>query len=126
MPRRRVRPHDQRRAEARNVASSGIAPAASSSRITLPRHVRNAAAGSCVNAKLDASISPIVPGCRSRTCAATDCQKTSAGPASLAVVAPEGVGSGDRYLAPQIERVAGLVRAGAFSAPLRDLLPTCA
>jgi histidine ammonia-lyase len=45
---------------------------------------------------------------------------------ALAVVAPEGVGSGDRYLAPQIERVAGLVRAGAFSAPLRDLLPTCA
>ena len=45
---------------------------------------------------------------------------------ALAIVASEGVGSGDRYLAPQIERVADLVRAGAFSAPLRDLLPTCA
>ena len=43
---------------------------------------------------------------------------------ALTLVAPEGVSSGDRYLSPEIERVAELVRAGAFTAPLAELFPT--
>ena len=45
---------------------------------------------------------------------------------ALTLVAPEGVPSGDRYLSPQIERVADLVRSGAFTAPLAGLFPTTA
>jgi len=44
--------------------------------------------------------------------------------AVLAEVAPDGGGSGDRYLAPEIERVAGLVLAGRFTALVAALMPT--
>ena len=43
---------------------------------------------------------------------------------ALTLVAPEGVPSGDRYLSPEIERVADLVLGGAFTAPLAALFPT--
>ena len=45
---------------------------------------------------------------------------------ALTLVAPEGVTSGDRFLSPQIDRVADLVRSGAFTAPLAGLFPTTA
>jgi histidine ammonia-lyase len=44
--------------------------------------------------------------------------------AALQVIAPDGGGSGDRYLAPEIERVAALVRAGRFTPLLAQLFPT--
>jgi histidine ammonia-lyase len=44
--------------------------------------------------------------------------------AVLAEVAPDGGGSGDRYLAPEIERVAALVRAGRFTPLVASLFPT--
>jgi histidine ammonia-lyase len=42
----------------------------------------------------------------------------------LAEVAPDGGGSGDRYLAPEIERVARLVLAGRYTPLLAGLFPT--
>jgi histidine ammonia-lyase len=44
--------------------------------------------------------------------------------AVLAEVAPDAGGSGDRYLAPEIERVAGLVLSGRFTPLLAALMPT--
>jgi histidine ammonia-lyase len=44
--------------------------------------------------------------------------------AVLAAVAPDGGGSGDRYLAPEIARVAELVRAGRFTPLVAELFPT--
>ncbi len=41
-------------------------------------------------------------------------------------VAPDGGGTGDRYLAPEIERVAALVRSGAFTPLVGALFPTTA
>jgi histidine ammonia-lyase len=46
--------------------------------------------------------------------------------AVLAEIAPDGGGSGDRYLAPEIARVAELVLAGRFTPLVADLLPTMA
>ena len=46
--------------------------------------------------------------------------------AVLAEVAPDGGGSGDRYLSPQIERVAAMVRAGRFTPLVASLFPTTA
>ena len=42
----------------------------------------------------------------------------------LEVIAPDGGGSGDRFLAPEIERVAALVRAGAFTPLVAELFAT--
>jgi histidine ammonia-lyase len=42
----------------------------------------------------------------------------------LAQVAPDGGGTGDRYLAPEIERVAALVRGGFFTPLVAELFPT--
>jgi histidine ammonia-lyase len=44
--------------------------------------------------------------------------------AVLAEIAPDGGGTGDRYLSPEIERVAALVRAGHFTPLLAELFPT--
>ena len=44
--------------------------------------------------------------------------------AVLAEVAPDGGGTGDRYLSPEIERVAALVRAGRFTPLVAELFPT--
>jgi histidine ammonia-lyase len=44
----------------------------------------------------------------------------------LAEVAPDGTGTGDRYLSPEIERVAALVRAGRFTPLVAELFPTTA
>jgi histidine ammonia-lyase len=44
--------------------------------------------------------------------------------AALREIAPDGGGSGDRYLAPEIARVAELVRAGRFTPLLAELCPT--
>ena len=44
----------------------------------------------------------------------------------LHVVAPDGGGRGDRYLASEIERVSSLVRGGHFTPLARALLPTTA
>ena len=44
--------------------------------------------------------------------------------AVLAEIAPDGGGSGDRYLSPEIERVAALVRGGRFTPLLAELFPT--
>jgi histidine ammonia-lyase len=46
--------------------------------------------------------------------------------AVLAEVAPDGGGTGDRYLSPEIERVAALVRTGRFTPLLAELFPTTA
>jgi histidine ammonia-lyase len=46
--------------------------------------------------------------------------------AVLAEVAPDGGGIGDRYLSPEIERVASLVRAGRFTPLVAELFPTTA
>ena len=43
---------------------------------------------------------------------------------ALLDVAPDGGGRGDRYLAPEIERVTALVRGGRFTPLARALLPT--
>jgi histidine ammonia-lyase len=42
----------------------------------------------------------------------------------LAEVAPDGTGTGDRYLSPEIERVAALVREGRFTPLVAELFPT--
>jgi len=42
----------------------------------------------------------------------------------LIEVAPDGGGTGDRYLSPQIERVAALVRGGRFTSLVAELFPT--
>ena len=42
----------------------------------------------------------------------------------LAEVVPDGTGTGDRYLSPEIERVAALVRAGYFTPLVAELFPT--
>lgn len=44
--------------------------------------------------------------------------------AVLAEIAPDGGGTGDRYLSPEIERVAALVRAGRFTPLVAELFPT--
>ncbi|MEA2787095.1 MAG: histidine ammonia-lyase [Candidatus Eremiobacteraeota bacterium] len=44
----------------------------------------------------------------------------------LAEIVPDGGGTGDRYLSPEIERVAGLVRAGRFTSLVASLFPTTA
>jgi len=44
----------------------------------------------------------------------------------LAEVAPDGTGAGDRYLSPEIERVATLVREGRFTPLVAELFPTTA
>ncbi|MBV8645421.1 MAG: hypothetical protein JO225_16060, partial [Candidatus Eremiobacteraeota bacterium] len=44
--------------------------------------------------------------------------------AVLAQVAPDGGGRGDRYLAPEIARVAALVRAGRFTPLVAELFTT--
>ncbi|GAC1577876.1 MAG: histidine ammonia-lyase [Candidatus Elarobacter sp.] len=44
--------------------------------------------------------------------------------AVLAEVAPDGGGSGDRFLAPEIERVAALIRSGRFTPLAAELFPT--
>jgi histidine ammonia-lyase len=46
--------------------------------------------------------------------------------AVLAEIAPDGGGTGDRYLSPEIERVAALVRAGRFTRLAAELFPTTA
>ncbi|HEY6234448.1 MAG TPA: histidine ammonia-lyase [Candidatus Elarobacter sp.] len=46
--------------------------------------------------------------------------------AVLAEIAPDGGGTGDRYLSPEIERVAALVRAGRFTPLVPELFPTTA
>jgi histidine ammonia-lyase len=46
--------------------------------------------------------------------------------AVLAEIAPDGGGTGDRYLSPEIERVAALVRAGRFTPLVASLFPTTA
>jgi histidine ammonia-lyase len=46
--------------------------------------------------------------------------------AVLAEVAPDGGGTGDRYLSPEIERVAALVRAGRFTPLVAELFATTA
>ncbi|HEV2643267.1 MAG TPA: histidine ammonia-lyase, partial [Candidatus Elarobacter sp.] len=46
--------------------------------------------------------------------------------AVLAEIAPDGGGTGDRYLSPEIERVAALVRAGRFTPLVAQLFPTTA
>ncbi len=43
---------------------------------------------------------------------------------ALTIIAPDGDPGGDRYLAPEIERVAQLVLGGAFTAPVAQLFPT--
>ncbi|HTJ27453.1 MAG TPA: histidine ammonia-lyase [Candidatus Limnocylindria bacterium] len=43
---------------------------------------------------------------------------------ALREIAPDGGGSGDRYLAPEIARVADVVRAGRFTPLLAELFPT--
>ncbi len=43
---------------------------------------------------------------------------------ALAEVAPDGTGTGDRYLSPEIERVADLVRNGRFTPLLAELFAT--
>ena len=43
---------------------------------------------------------------------------------ALADIAPDGPGTGDRYLAPEIERVAALVRAGHFTPLVAGLFPS--
>ncbi|HEX3551461.1 MAG TPA: histidine ammonia-lyase, partial [Candidatus Elarobacter sp.] len=42
----------------------------------------------------------------------------------LTAIAPDGGGTGDRYLAPEIERVASLVRSGRFTPLAAALMPT--
>lgn len=42
----------------------------------------------------------------------------------LIEIAPDGGGTGDRYLSPEIERVAALVRAGRFTPLVAELFPT--
>ncbi len=42
----------------------------------------------------------------------------------LAEIAPDGGGTGDRFLAPEIARVAALIRAGRFTPLVASLLPT--
>ncbi|HTD38897.1 MAG TPA: histidine ammonia-lyase [Candidatus Limnocylindrales bacterium] len=44
--------------------------------------------------------------------------------AVVAEISPDGGGSGDRYLAPEIERIAALVRAGRFTPLVAALMPT--
>lgn len=44
--------------------------------------------------------------------------------AVLTEIAPDGGGTGDRYLSPEIERVAALVRAGRFTPLVAELFPT--
>jgi len=44
----------------------------------------------------------------------------------LAEIAPDGGGSGDRYLAPEIARVAELILTGRFTGLVGELLPTLA
>ncbi|MBC5801073.1 MAG: histidine ammonia-lyase [Candidatus Eremiobacteraeota bacterium] len=44
--------------------------------------------------------------------------------AVLSVIAPDGGGRGDRYLAPEIERVAALVLGGTLTPLVADLFPT--
>jgi len=44
--------------------------------------------------------------------------------AVLAEIAPDGGGTGDRYLAPEIERVTALVRSGRFTPLVAPLFPT--
>jgi histidine ammonia-lyase len=44
--------------------------------------------------------------------------------AVLAEIAPDGGGSGDRYLAPEIERVAAMVLGGRFTPLVAALMPT--
>ncbi len=44
--------------------------------------------------------------------------------AVLAEIAPDGGGTGDRYLSPEIERVAALVRSGRFTPLCAELFPT--
>jgi histidine ammonia-lyase len=44
--------------------------------------------------------------------------------AVLAEIAPDGGGTGDRFLSPEIERVAALVRAGRFTPLVASLFPT--
>jgi histidine ammonia-lyase len=46
--------------------------------------------------------------------------------AVLAEIAPDGGGTGDRYLSPEIERVAALIRAGRFTPLTAELFPTTA
>ncbi|HZW53890.1 MAG TPA: histidine ammonia-lyase, partial [Candidatus Elarobacter sp.] len=46
--------------------------------------------------------------------------------AVLTEIAPDGGGTGDRYLSPEIERVAALVRAGRFTRLVAELFPTTA
>jgi histidine ammonia-lyase len=46
--------------------------------------------------------------------------------AALLEIAPDGDVGGDRYLSPEIERVAGLVRAGRFTPLVASLFPTTA
>jgi histidine ammonia-lyase len=43
---------------------------------------------------------------------------------ALREIAPDGGGRGDRYLAPEIERVAAMVRCGRFTPLLAQLFPT--
>ena len=42
----------------------------------------------------------------------------------LAEIAPDGGGTGDRFLSPEIERVAALVRAGRFTSLVANLFAT--
>jgi histidine ammonia-lyase len=51
---------------------------------------------------------------------------SSALEAVLAEIAPDGGGTGDRYLAPEIERVTALVRSGRFTPLVGQLFPTTA
>jgi histidine ammonia-lyase len=44
----------------------------------------------------------------------------------LAEIAPDGGGTGDRYLAPEIERVAAMVLGGRFTPLVSELFPTTA
>jgi histidine ammonia-lyase len=44
--------------------------------------------------------------------------------AVLTEIAPDGGGAGDRYLAPEIERVTTLVRSGRFTPLVGQLFPT--
>jgi histidine ammonia-lyase len=44
----------------------------------------------------------------------------------LAEIAPDGGGTGDRYLSPEIERVAALIRSGRFTPLVAQILPTTA
>ncbi len=45
---------------------------------------------------------------------------------ALAEIAPDGGGTGDRYLSSEIERVAALVLAGRFTPVVASLFPTTA